>query len=102
MILTLRGTRPAERPHLHGSPSAVAEGFIHEGGESHRGRAAKEGEGGQEEEEEEAEVATWERGEDTNNDDDDDDDGDNDEVVDDIEWDDLENEDVLIGIGLSL
>ena len=48
-----------------------------------------------------------ERGEDTN-DDDDDDDGDNDEVkeeeetvADDIEWDNLENEDALIGIGTS-
>ena len=36
-ILTLRGAGPAEGPHLHGSPSAVAEGFIHEGSESHRG-----------------------------------------------------------------
>ena len=42
-----------------------------------------------------------ERGEDTDSDNDDDD-GDNDEVVDDIEWDDLENEDVLTGIGSSL
>ena len=33
---------------------------------------------------------------------DDDDDDTNDEVADDIEWDDLENEDALIGIGLSL
>jgi len=39
-----------------------------------------------------------ERGEDTDSDDD----GDDDEKVDNIEWDDLENEDVLIGIGLSL
>ena len=44
-----------------------------------------------------------------NDDDDDDDDGDNDEVmeqeetvVNDIEWDNLENEDALIGIGSSL
>ena len=42
-----------------------------------------------------------ERREDTDSDGDDDD-GDNDEVVDDIEWDDLENEYVLTGIGLSL
>ena len=42
-----------------------------------------------------------ERREDTDSDGDDDD-GDNDEVVDDIEWDDLENEDVLTGIGSSL
>ena len=41
----------AEGPHLHGSPDAIAEGFICEGGESRRGRAAEEGEGGQEEEE---------------------------------------------------
>ena len=42
-----------------------------------------------------------EQGEDTNNDDNDDD-GDDDEVVDDIEWDNLENEDTLIGVGSSL
>ena len=42
-----------------------------------------------------------ERGEDTDSDDDDDD-GDDDEVADDVEWDILENEDALIGIGLSL
>ena len=49
-----------------------------------------------------------ERGEGTDNDDDNDD-GDNDEVMeeeetvaDDIEWDNLENEDALIGIGSSL
>ena len=41
-----------------------------------------------------------ERGEDTDSDDDDD--GDDDEVVDDIELDDLENKDVLTGIGSSL
>jgi len=46
-------------------------------------------------------LQTWERGEDTNNDDNDDD-GDDDEVVDDIEWDNLENEDALTGIGSSL
>ena len=46
-------------------------------------------------------LEAWERGEDTNNDDDDDD-GDCDEVADDVEWDILENEDALIGIGLSL
>ena len=40
-----------------------------------------------------------ERGEDTNNDDDD---GDDDEVANDVEWDILENEDVLTGIGFSL
>ena len=42
-----------------------------------------------------------EQGEDTD-DNDDDDDGDDDEVADDIEWDNLENEDALIGIGSSL
>ena len=49
-----------------------------------------------------------ERGEDTDNDDDDDD-GNDDEVmeeeetvVDNIEWDNLENEDVLTGVGSSL
>jgi len=41
-------------------------------------------------------------GEDTDSDDDDDDDGDDDEVADDVEWDMLENEDALIGIGSSL
>ena len=51
LILTLRGVGPAEGPHLHGSLSVVAKGFIHEGSESRQGRAAKEGEGGQEEEE---------------------------------------------------
>ena len=51
LILTLRGTVPAEGPHLHGSPDAICKGFIHEGGESRRGRAAEEGKGGQEEEE---------------------------------------------------
>ena len=39
-----------------------------------------------------------ERGEDTNSDDDDD----KEEVADDIEWDNLENEDALTGIGSSL
>ena len=43
----------------------------------------------------------WEQGEDTDNNDDDDD-GDDDEVADDVEWDILENEDALIGIGSSL
>ena len=50
----------------------------------------------------------WERGEDTGNDDDDDD-GDDGEVtveeeavVDDIEWDNIENKDALIGVGSSL
>ena len=42
-----------------------------------------------------------ERGEDIDNDDNDDD-GDDDEVADDVEWDILENEDALIGIGSSL
>ena len=53
-------------------------------------------------------LRAWEQGEDTDNDDDDDD-GDNDGVMeeeemvtDDIEWDNLENEDVLTGIGSSL
>jgi len=46
-------------------------------------------------------LQAWEQGEDTNCDDDDGD-GDDDEVADDIEWDKLENEDALIGIGLSL
>ena len=50
LILTLRGVGLAEGPHLHGSPGVVAEGSIREGDESRRGRAAKEGEGGQEEE----------------------------------------------------
>ena len=50
-----------------------------------------------------------ERGEDTEDDDDDDDDGDHNEVMEeeemvanDIEWDNLENKDALIGIGSSL
>ena len=51
LVLTLRGAVPAEGPHLHGSPGAVAEGFVREGGESRQGRAAEKGEGGQEEEE---------------------------------------------------
>ena len=46
-------------------------------------------------------LQAWERGEDTYNDNDDDD-GDDNEVVNDIEWDDLENEDVLTGISPSL
>ena len=37
LILTLRGARPAKGPHLHGSPSAIAKGFVHEGGESRQG-----------------------------------------------------------------
>ena len=32
--LTLKGARPAEGPYPHGSPSAAAEGFSCEGGES--------------------------------------------------------------------
>ena len=51
LILTLRWAGPAEGPHLHGSPSAVVEGFVRESSESHRGRVAEEGNGGQEEEE---------------------------------------------------
>ena len=51
LILTLRGAGPAEGPHLQGSPSTIVKGFIREGDESCRGRAAEEGEGGQEEEE---------------------------------------------------
>ena len=50
-------------------------------------------------------LQAWEQGEDTD-DDDDNDDGDDDEVMeeeemvaDDIEWDNLENEDALTGIG---
>ena len=42
----------------------------------------------------------WEWVEDIDSDDDDD--GDDDEVADDVEWDILENEDALIGIGSSL
>jgi len=42
-----------------------------------------------------------ERGEDTDSDDNDEEE-DDDEVVNDIEWDDLENKDVLIGISTSL
>ena len=51
MILTLRGTGPAEGPHLYGSPGAIAEGFVREGSTLCQGRAAEEGEGGKEEEE---------------------------------------------------
>ena len=51
MRLTLRGAGLVEVPHPHGSPDVAVEGFGHEGDESRRGRAAKEGEGGQEEEE---------------------------------------------------
>jgi len=87
---------PAKGPHLHGSPGTVAEGFVHEGSESRRGRAAEEGEGGQEEEEA-AKVAGAGTGEDTDSNDDNDDD-----VADDVKWDILENEDVLRGIGSSL
>ena len=81
MIQTLRGAGPAEGPHLHGSPSSIAEGFIHEGGESRR--ATEEGEGGQEEEEA-AEATGVGMGEDTDSDDDDDK-GDDDDVADDVE-----------------
>ena len=51
LILTLRGAGSADGPHLHGSPGTFAEGFVYEGSESCRGRAAEEGEGGQEEKE---------------------------------------------------
>ena len=51
MRLNLRGAGPAKGPHPHRLPGAATEGFGHEGGESRRGRVAKEGEGGQEEEE---------------------------------------------------
>ena len=40
LILTLRGIRPVEGPHLHGPPGAIANGFIHEGGELRCGQAA--------------------------------------------------------------
>ena len=43
-------------------------------------------------------LQAWEWGEDTDSDDDDDDE----EVADDVEWDILENEDALTGIGSSL
>ena len=46
-------------------------------------------------------MQAWEQGEDTDSDDDDDD-GDNNEVADDVEWDILENEDALTGIGSYL
>ena len=46
-------------------------------------------------------LVVWEWGEDTDSDDDDDD-GDDGEVANDVEWDILENEDVLIGISSSL
>ena len=46
-------------------------------------------------------LQAWEWEEDIDNDDDDDD-GDDDKVANDIEWDILENEDALIGIGSSL
>ena len=62
MRLTLRGVGPAKGPHLHRSPGAVAEGFICVGDESCRGRAAKEGEGGQEEEEVAEAAGTGTRG----------------------------------------
>ena len=96
MGLTLRGAGLAEGPHLHGSPSTIVEGFVHEDGESRRGRADVEGEGGQEEEEA-AKAAGAGTGEDTDSNDDNDDD-----VADDVKWDILENEDALIGTGSSL
>jgi len=46
-------------------------------------------------------LLVWEQGEDTDSDDDDDD-GDDNEVVDNIEWDILENKDAPIGISSSL
>ena len=73
---------------------------MHEGGESCQGRATEEGEGGQEEEEAAEAVGTG-MGGDTDSDDDDDD-GNDDEVANDVEWDILEDEDALIGIGSSL
>ena len=42
---------PAKGPHPHGSLGSIPKGFVHEGGELRRGRAAEEGKGGQEEEE---------------------------------------------------
>ena len=62
MRLTLRGAGPAKGPHPHGSPSAAAEGFVREGDESCRGRAAEEVEGGQEEEEAAEAVGVGARG----------------------------------------
>jgi len=91
---------PAKGPCPYGSPSSAAEGSIHEGCESHQGRAAKEGERGREEEKQQK-LWVQERGKDTDSEDDDDEE-DDDEVLDDIEWDDLQSEDVLMGIRLSL
>ena len=106
MRLTLRGVGPAKGLHPHGSPSTTVEGFGREGDKSHQGQVAEEGEGGQEEEEAAEATGVGTRGGHCN--DDDDDDGDGDEVMEeeemvanDIEWDDLENEDALAGIGWS-
>ena len=46
LILTLREAVSAKGSHLHGSPSTIAEGFVHEGDKSRQGRADEEGEGG--------------------------------------------------------
>ena len=107
MRLTLKGVGPAKGPHPHGSLGTAVEGFSCEGSESRRGQVAKEGEGGQEEEEATEATSVGTRGGHYN--DDDDDDGDDNEVMeeeetvaDDIEWDNLENEDVPTGIGSSL
>ena len=37
LFVTLRGAGPAEGPHSHESPGAIAEGFGYEDGESRRG-----------------------------------------------------------------
>ena len=100
LTLTLRGMGPAEGPHLHRSPGAIAEDS------SVRAVNHAEGERLRKAKEDKRKKKQWkwqarERGEDTNSDNDDDD-GDDDEVVNNIEWDDLENEDVLTGIGSSL
>ena len=91
---------PAKGPRPYRSPGSTAEGSIREGGESHRGRAAKEGEGGREEEEA-VEIACVGAGGDTDSDDDDDEE-DDDEVVANTERDDLESKDMLAGIRSSL
>ena len=96
MRLTLRGVGPAEGPHPHGSPSAATEGEWL--------RKAKE----DKKRKKQWKLKAWERGEDTDNDDDDYN-GDDDEVMEeeeivanDVEWDNLENEDALTGLGSSL
>ena len=96
MRLTSRGAGPTEGPHPHGSPGVVAEG--------ERLRKAKE----DKKRKKQQKLQAWERGKDTDNDDEDDDD-DDDEVMEeeetvagDIKWNNLQNEDALIGIGSSL